>query len=94
MTQAVHIQPPQPFDAKDGIRIAVQMAVDGEARARELSQQQARILNLIVDGLCDKEIGAAMGLQPSGVKYQTGMLFARFGVHSRGEVIAKCLGRR
>jgi DNA-binding NarL/FixJ family response regulator len=52
-----------------------------------LSRQQSRIVALLLDGLCDKQISKAMGISLPTVRTHVGRLFAKMGVHDRVELM-------
>jgi DNA-binding NarL/FixJ family response regulator len=57
------------------------------ARALELSGQQARIVELLLEGMTDKEIAAAMELKFSTVRTYLDRIFLRLGVDDRVELV-------
>jgi DNA-binding NarL/FixJ family response regulator len=59
------------------------------ARALELSPQQARIVELLLRGLRDKQIAKEMGLGVPTVRTYLGRIFLRVGVQDRVELILR-----
>jgi DNA-binding CsgD family transcriptional regulator len=51
------------------------------------------VLQLVARGLTYKEVAAARGVAPKTVDHQMQSLFRKFGVHSRGELVAHVLAR-
>jgi DNA-binding NarL/FixJ family response regulator len=49
----------------------------------ELSEQEHRVIAAVADGKTDKEIAAALGLQPKTVRNYLGRAFEKLGVNSR-----------
>jgi DNA-binding NarL/FixJ family response regulator len=49
----------------------------------ELSEQERRVVAAVADGKTDKEIAAALGLQPKTVRNYLGRAFEKLGVNSR-----------
>ena len=49
----------------------------------ELSEQERRVIAAVADGKTDKEIAAALGLQPKTVRNYLGRAFEKIGVNSR-----------
>jgi DNA-binding CsgD family transcriptional regulator len=54
-----------------------------------LSPRDRDVLRLLREGLSDKEIASRLAISRHTVNQRTKRLFRRFGVHSRGELIAK-----
>src|SRR5207302_11471563 len=52
-------------------------------RGEPLSRQQQRVLDLIVEGLTNREIGARLGLAEKTVKNYVSAILDKLGVHSR-----------
>jgi DNA-binding NarL/FixJ family response regulator len=51
--------------------------------ALEISPQQARIVELVVRGLCDKQIATVMGIGEPTIRTYLSRVFARTGTHGR-----------
>jgi DNA-binding CsgD family transcriptional regulator len=61
-------------------------------REQGLSRRAGQTLELLRQGLSDKEIAAHLGLSPHTVNQYTKTIYAHFGVHSRSTLIAQLLG--
>lgn len=59
------------------------------ARELRLPRQQVRIVELILRGLCDKQIAAAMGLRVPTVRTYLTRVFERLQVEDRGELVLR-----
>jgi DNA-binding NarL/FixJ family response regulator len=57
----------------------------------ELTPRQNEILDMVVEGLTYKEIGASLHLSESTVKYHMGQIFERMNVKNREQVVAYAL---
>src|SRR5438105_3182734 len=54
-----------------------------------LSPQQARIVEMILEGLCDKQIASALGLTVPTIRTHLGRIFQRNGLEDRIELILR-----
>ncbi len=54
----------------------------------KLPRQLCRVLELLERGLSEKEIASSLDLSPHTVRDYCKALHRRFGVHSRGELLA------
>jgi DNA-binding NarL/FixJ family response regulator len=61
---------------------------------RQPSHRQREVLDLLVSGLTNKEIGFRLGISERGVKHHMTQLFVVFAVSNRAELIALILGRK
>ena len=61
----------------------------GELPANELTNQQRRLLRLLIDGLSNREIGERMYISPNTVKAHLEELMRKTGIHSRISLAAK-----
>jgi len=57
-----------------------------------LSPQQMRLLRLLCEGHQYKTAAAAMGVSVHAVGFHVRNLYARLGVHSKSEAVAKAFG--
>jgi DNA-binding CsgD family transcriptional regulator len=78
------------------VKVNDKIADVGERHDREhrLSGRAGQILDLLRQGLSDKEIAAQLGLSRHTVNEYTKTMYARFGVHSRSSLIAQLFGAR
>lgn len=60
----------------------------------ELPPQQARVVDLVLEGLSNREIAQRMGISPHTVCNHLKPVFLRYGVKSRAELIIKEMRRR
>ena len=60
--------------------------------AMQLSPQQARIVELLLRGMCLKQIAEAMGIGQPTVRTYLDRIFARTGTHGRMELAMHVLG--
>lgn len=60
----------------------------------KISPRQAQILELIASGRSDKEVAAVLGLSYRTVRTHLERLYARLGVHSRAEAVARWVAWR
>lgn len=61
---------------------------------RQASGRQLEVLELLLQGMTNKEIGARMGISERGVKHHVSRLFVLYDVTNRAELIAKVIGRK
>lgn len=61
---------------------------------KQTPPRQQEVLDLLVQGMANKEIGARLGIGERGVKHHVSRLFALYAVSSRAELIAIVLGRK
>jgi PAS domain S-box-containing protein len=59
----------------------------GSLGVGDLTPREKDVLNLLADGLADKEIAAELGLSPNTVRNHVAALYSKTDVHSRGEAI-------
>jgi DNA-binding NarL/FixJ family response regulator len=67
--------------------IASRQDEDERMPAAELTRREQQILELIAEGLSNKEIARELSLQPQTVKNYVRLVFEKLGVHSRLAVI-------
>ena len=58
------------------------------------SPRQKEVLDLLVQGMTNKEIGFLLGISERGVKYHVSQLLLRYAVANRAGLIATVLGQR
>jgi len=63
----------------------------GIVRAMRLSPQQAKIAELVLRGMCDKQIAAAMGISEPTIRTYLQRIFARTQTHGRMELAMRVL---
>ena len=66
-------------------------AIQPEMMSKELSAREYEVLNLLVDGLTNKQIAAVLGLQTSTIKQYISKILQKLHVHSRTEAVAVAL---
>ena len=75
----------------DGLRLAAPTAAtdqeDAMRRLGSLTQQQARILSLICDGLLNKQIAYELSIAEATVKAHVTAIMRKLGVHSRTQAV-------
>jgi DNA-binding NarL/FixJ family response regulator len=57
----------------------------------EMSPRQVEIVELIADGLQDRDIAERLGVSPRTVDSHLQRLYLRYDIHSRAAVVAKWL---
>jgi DNA-binding CsgD family transcriptional regulator len=62
-------------------------------QAPALSQREREIVDLVAQGLPNKQIGAALKVSPWTVGSHLRLLYARYGVTSRAALVATLLRR-
>lgn len=67
---------------------------DGDTDMPQLSPRLAETLKLLAEGLSEKQAAGRMGCRPSTVHDYVKELHLRFGVSSRGELLARYAGLR
>ena len=70
-------------DRHKRLRTTWRQEVDGDARLRELSPQERRILDLVAAGMTNRQIGEAVHLAEKTVKNYVTSILAKMGVESR-----------
>jgi DNA-binding CsgD family transcriptional regulator len=56
-----------------------------------LSPAQRRVLAALLEGNSEKDVAARLKLSPHTIHNHVREIYARFGVHSRPELMARCL---
>ncbi len=62
--------------------------------AIQLTERELQVLNLMSQGLCNKDIAHRLSVSIRTVKFHAGNIYARLGVRSRSEAIAWAWKRR
>jgi two-component system, NarL family, response regulator DevR len=70
-------------DRRERLRTAWRQDADGDARLRELSPQERRILDLVAAGMTNRQIGEAVHLAEKTVKNYVTSILAKMGVQTR-----------
>jgi len=73
------------------LRKLVQVAASDESRALRLTRRERQILQFLIEGLANKEIGAALGISESSVKAAFQVLFNKTGVRTRSQLVRVAL---
>jgi PAS domain S-box-containing protein len=60
---------------------------DAGAQLADLTTRERDVFDLLCEGLADKEIANRLGLAPNTVRNHVATIYAKLGVHSRGEAI-------
>jgi DNA-binding NarL/FixJ family response regulator len=68
----------------------LQLQKDAVNRINELSLQQRKILNYIIEGSANKQIAYALHLSESTVKAHVSAIIRKLGVRSRTQVVGLC----
>jgi DNA-binding NarL/FixJ family response regulator len=90
LDMAVSSSTPVPPLGKPALPLPEQLWIQ-LAAAWQLSRQQTRIVELILQGMCDKQIAAAMDLKVPTVRTYLDRIFARVEVGDRVELILRIL---
>ncbi|RDI35267.1 response regulator transcription factor [Lentzea flaviverrucosa] len=65
--------------------------VRSKGNGMEMSPRQVEIVELIADGLQDRDIAERLGVSPRTVDSHLQRLYQRYDLHSRAAVVAKWL---
>jgi len=87
-------QTEQSFGPGNDLAILVQLAVDAACEKHGLTPKECSIVNLLVDGLSDKEMAELVRCSPKTLKNHCASIYRKCQVHGRAEGVAKLLGRR
>lgn len=71
----------------------IQSATDAPARPR-FTARETQVVRLLLEGLSNKEIGAALGATESAIKATLQQLFAKTGVRTRSQLVRIALEQR
>jgi len=78
-------------DGKIVISSEIRQTLKEDPPASELSKRQREILNLLVKGLTNSEIGGRLSLQEDSVKKVVYTIFDKLGARNRTEAVAIAL---
>jgi DNA-binding CsgD family transcriptional regulator len=81
------------FHAELGRLIGRQVVSATEPNPEQLSPRLRQTLACLTEGDSEKQVAARLGLSPTTVHEYVTALYRRFGVHSRGELLAHALKR-
>ena len=71
----------------------IQQALDERARMPSLSMREKQVLELVAEGLRNKEIAAALGISADTAGMHVKHLYAKLDVHDRTAAVAKAIRR-
>ena len=71
----------------------IQQALDERARLPTLSLRERQVLELLAEGMRNKEIAAALGISADTVGMHVKNLYAKLDVHDRTAAVAKAIRR-
>jgi DNA-binding NarL/FixJ family response regulator len=71
----------------------IQQALDERARRPALSQREWQVLELVAEGMRNKEIAAALGISTDTVGMHVKNLYTKLNVHDRTAAVAKAIRR-
>ena len=88
----------------EGAHLSIDDALEWARRARgprgrppggwgSLTATEARVVELVAEGLSNRQIGERMFVSPETVKTHVGDIFKKIGVHSRVELVARAVTR-
>jgi LuxR family maltose regulon positive regulatory protein len=60
-----------------------------QALVEPLSERELEVLQLIAEGLTNREIGQRLFITPGTVKVHTSNIYGKLGVHSRTQAVAQ-----
>jgi DNA-binding NarL/FixJ family response regulator len=63
----------------------------GEGAAPDLTVREREVLNLLVDGLSNKAMGARLSISEHTAKFHVTAIFGKLGVQRRSEAVARAL---
>lgn len=73
----------EPVELPDGGR----RAAAAESPAETLTERESQVLQLLVTGLANKQIAAALGISEHTVKFHVSSVYAKLGANSRTEAV-------
>ena len=71
----------------------IQQALDERARQPTLSLRERQVLELVAEGMRNKEIAAALGISADTVGMHVKNLYTKLDVHDRTAAVAKAIRR-
>jgi len=71
----------------------IQQALDERARMPSLSMREKQVLELVAEGMRNKEIAAALGISADTAGMHVKNLYAKLDVHDRTAAVAKAIRR-
>ena len=71
----------------------IQKALDDHARLPSLSMREHQVLELVAEGMRNKEIAAALGISADTAGMHVKNLYAKLDVHDRTAAVAKAIRR-
>jgi len=71
----------------------IQQALDERARQPTLSQRERQVLELVAEGMRNKEIAAALGISADTAGMHVKNLYTKLGVHDRTAAVATAIRR-
>jgi DNA-binding NarL/FixJ family response regulator len=71
----------------------IQQALDAHARLPTLSLRERQVLELVAEGMRNKEIAAALGISLDTAGMHVKNLYTKLGVHDRTAAVAKAIRR-
>ncbi len=74
------------------VKLLVEASV-GREEGSKLPARERAVLNLVLEGLSNKEIGQRIGLSEASVKAALQRLFRKSGVRTRSQLVRAALGR-
>jgi DNA-binding CsgD family transcriptional regulator len=81
------------FHGELGRLVGRQLVSATEPSPEELSPRLRQTLACLIDGDSEKQVAGRLGLSPTTVHQYVTMLYRRFGVRSRGQLLAHVLRR-
>jgi len=71
----------------------IQQALDARARMPTLSQRERQVLELVAEGMRNKEIAAALGISTDTTGMHVKNIYTKLNVHDRTAAVAKAIRR-
>lgn len=80
---------PMPREVAQKVIGSFRQEAGAETKTEEFPPSEQKILNLLAQGLANKEIAARLGLTTNTVRWYLERIYGRLGVHSRIEAVLK-----